>query len=203
MKCISCGSELKVGAKFCAKCGTATSLNNLSSQQATKQKPMKTRIIVAIIVLIAISVVVFSGRSYKTTLKQYVDATMNGDAKKVVSLMPKEYVEEAIRSGEYDSKSELINDLDDALKYTTEALKENFGKRWKYSYEIDNVHTYSKDDMDMYFYYFDYGDISKKVDEIKEMEYTITISGDGEEGSASENILLYKIGRSWYISSPV
>lgn len=204
MNCSSCGAELKEGAKYCAKCGTSTNQTFPATQKtSSKMRNIPFGVIFAGILIVVVLNLLFGGRSYKTTIKQYIDATMEGDAKKIVSLMPEEYVEEAIRSGEYENKRELINELDDALKSMTELFEESFGKRMRYSHEINSVYTYTKDEMDMYLYHFDYGNISDKVKEIKEIEYSLNISGSGNSGNTSETLLLYKIGRNWYISSPI
>lgn len=206
MYCKLCGAQLPEGAGFCQSCGKAVELESNGSIPNCKDvaKSAKTSIGPKLVVVVVLASAVlawllFGGRGYKATLKQYVDATMDGNAKKIVSLMPKDYVRASIRSGEYDSKADIVDDIDEILDYTVELYEECFGKRMKYDYNIVNVYKYTADEMEQYFYYYDYGNISGKVDAVMEVTYSLELSGNDQSSSTSETVVMYKIGRNWYI----
>lgn len=161
------------------------------------KKLIKALIPVALIILVCS--LAFGGRSCEGTVKEYIKASVEGNAKKVVSLMPDEYVDAEIRLGIYPSKSAIIDDIQNTMDETIKLYDDIFGSRWKFDYSIDSTYTYSEDELERYLYYNDYANIASKVRSAARVSYTVTIYGNGESGALEGDILLFKIGRRWYL----
>lgn len=110
MFCGKCGTQNTDAATFCKKCGTQ--LKEISKSQMSntpettpktnvRRKPIDRRAIiqrrrrnrkiiiaVGIIVILFLSFVLLGGRSYKSTIKQYFNASFDGNAKKSLIFFP-------------------------------------------------------------------------------------------------------------------
>ena len=225
MFCGKCGENVDDNTKFCPKCGNLISGNDRATQvkpEAQKYKDLvngnnknKTvgMIVVAIIGLVVISGAfwLFGGRSYKKTIKEYVNAQFNysqDSIKKVVKLFPEgmweQVVEQGINEGEIESEGEAIEFLEEQLKEANETLEEYYGEDFKYSYKITEEKDLSK--KDIHEIEEDWEDMDVKLEkEIKEgKEITIKVevkSADGENAVDNElDLQLVKVGRSWCLA---
>lgn len=225
MFCGKCGENVDDNTKFCPKCGNLISGNDRATQvkpEAQKYKDLvngnnknKTvgMIVVAIIGLVVISGAfwLFGGRSYKKTIKEYVNAQFNysqDSIKKVVKLFPEgmweQVVEQGINEGEFESEGEAIEFLEEQLKEANETLEEYYGEDFKYSYKITEEEDLNKKDIREI--EEDWEDMDVKLEkEIKEgKEITIKVevkSADGENAVDNElDLQLVKVGRSWCLA---
>lgn len=225
MFCGKCGENVDDNTKFCPKCGNLISGNDRATQvkpEAQKYKDLvngnnknKTvgMIVVAIIGLVVISGAfwLFGGRSYKKTIKEYVNAQFNysqDSIKKVVKLFPEgmweQVVEQGINEGEFESEGEAIEFLEEQLKEANETLEEYYGEDFKYSYKITEEKDLSK--KDIHEIEEDWEDMDVKLEkEIKEgKEITIKVEvklADGENAVDNElDLQLVKVGRSWCLA---
>ena len=161
-------------------------------------KNKKRRIAIFIVILIAFFA--FGNRGYKTTVKQYVAASMNGNGRKVVSLMPKNYITSAISQGEYRNKREMIKDYNTILEQNIDSFDNSFGKKWKYTYKITDVYKYTKSDIEGFITISNYGYLFSKAKAMKEVSYELKVYGNGYESTTTEKLLLVKLGRKWYVA---
>ena len=225
MFCGKCGENVDDNTKFCPKCGNLISGNDRATQvkpEAQKYKDLVNgnnknitvgMIVVAIIGLVVISGAfwLFGGRSYKKTIKEYVNAQFNyshDSIKKVVKLFPEgmweQVVEQGINEGEFESEGEAIEFLEEQLKEANETLEEYYGEDFKYSYKITEEKDLSK--KDIHEIEEDWEDMDVKLEkEIKEgKEITIKVevkSADGENAVDNElDLQLVKVGRSWCLA---
>lgn len=225
MFCGKCGENVDDNTKFCPKCGNLISGNDRATQvkpEAQKYKDLvngnnknKTvgMIVVAIIGLVVISGAfwLFGGRSYKKTIKEYVNAQFNysqDSIKKVVKLFPEgmweQIVEQGMAEGEFESEGEVIEFLEEQLKDAHETLEKYYGKDFKYSYKITEEEDLNKKDIREI--EEDWEDMDVKLEkEIKEgKEITIKVevkSADGENAVDNElDLQLVKVGRSWCLA---
>lgn len=225
MFCGKCGENVDDNTKFCPKCGNLISGNDRATQvkpEAQKYKDLvngnnknKTvgMIVVAIIGLVVISGAfwLFGGRSYKKTIKEYVNAQFNysqDSIKKVVKLFPEgmweQIVEQGMAEGEFESEGEVIEFLEEQLKDAHETLEKYYGKDFKYSYKITEEEDLNK--KDIHEIEEDWEDMDVKLEkEIKEgKEITIKVevkSADGENAVDNElDLQLVKVGRSWCLA---
>lgn len=225
MFCGKCGEKLEDNARFCPKCGNAVGGNEGAaqvSQEAEKYKEMvngnkknKTvgMIAVAIIALVVIAGAfwLFGGRSYKKTVKEYVNAQFNfseDSVRKIVKLFPEgvweQVVDMGIEEDAFESEEEAIETLEETLEEAHESLEDYYGKGFKYSYQISDEKDLSKKDireieedwkdMDIKF--------EKEIKEGKELTIKVEVkSADGETTTDNEmDLQLIKIGRSWYLT---
>lgn len=160
----------------------------------------KNREVFIIIIIILALILLFGNKSYKTTVKQYVTATMQGNGKKVVNLMPKQYIELAIVQGSYNNKSDMIDDYNNTLNQTIESFDEAFGDKWKYKYNITDVYKYNKSDIKGFITISNYGHLLPKIKAIREVSYELCVYSNDYESTTTETILLIKLGRKWFVA---
>ena len=209
MYCGHCGAANPDGSAFCKQCGAKLASTKLvttsnSSQKRVAAKSSNQNRTVGIIAVAAVAVIVlvlgillFGGRSYKSTVKQYINATFDGNAKKIVQLIPKKVVNTAI-DDYFDDRDELIEEMDESLEYALDWFDTLYGEDWRVSYKIidaDDITGKSlksvKDE------YEDEYDV--KVTAAMKVEVELTIKYDGDETTQTMNIRLIKVGSSWYI----
>lgn len=220
MFCGKCGEKLNDNAKFCPKCGNPVSGNDGVGQgnvETEKYKEIvngnkKNKTVGMIAVAITVLVVVvggfwlFSGRSYKKTVKEYVNAQVNfpkSFSKKIKELLPEGMWEEIIEN-EFESEEQAVNMLEEQMEEAYKTLEEHFGEGFKYSYQIVEEKDLSKKDIREIEEEWEDKDIepAKEVKEGKELTIKVEIkSADGEITVDNEqNLTVVKIGRSWYIA---
>ena len=136
--CPKCGAQLEDNASFCTSCGA-----KLTPPPASKKAcPLKSFIkkfnplvlAGAVLAVVVALVLIFSllFPSPKAMARKYASGLINGNAKKVVSCLPKFYFEDN------DEKKEYIEDLADLLE---DAELDEYDK---IKFEIRDVHTLSK-----------------------------------------------------------
>lgn len=134
MFCGNCGTQNPDHAVFCKICGfqlkpqagaySATKLpaRNQHRRPGVKQKrrknsPVKLAIIVLLaIVLLGAALLIFGGRSYKATVKQFFNAQFEVDAKKILKLLPDGVIEYTIREEDFDDLDEMIDEMNDSIQ---------------------------------------------------------------------------------------
>lgn len=200
--CTNCGNELH-GEKFCVKCGTRTE-NGVSAEAVTPMTEKKGgRLIGKVIGLIVVVGIIITGafllraRSYETVVEDYIQATISGDAEKIISLLPGSLIE-YIAEEEYDGdKKEMIYELEDEFDNIYEQLEEYGIDLKTVSYEILETEDMDADEIDDICDEYRRADL--KIKEGKEVEVELKIPVDGEERSTSLYMNIVKIGRSWYL----
>ncbi len=205
--CTNCGNKLN-GTKFCTKCGAKvevmledTSFEN--DPASVTPKSNKIVPVIAILAVIAFAVsgfFMFSGRSYKSLIKTYVNASMKGDAKKLVSLLPEGRVQAMIDDW-YDDKKAIIEDIQEELDDYLAQIENKLGNDYHISYEIVDERDYKGSELAEF--KKDYlNEYNTKISAAKESTVNLTVSAKGKENSehASFTGTAVKIGRSWYIS---
>lgn len=214
--CVNCGSEIN-GTAFCTKCGAKApeDVNPIPETPVTDpynpyQPPVQKnngKIIaiagaaVAAIVVVVVAVSLIAGRGYKSVVKQYMNAMKKGNAKKIVSLMPKKMVK-SIADDEYDGdKDEMIEDLDEELEEVISLAEDNGAKMSKMTYKIIDSEDLTGKDLknEIEEYEDEYG---IKIKKAKEVTVKATMPVDGEKESTKLTIEVVKIGGSWYIVDP-
>lgn len=207
MFCGKCGAKNTDNVEFCTNCGaklnkstsTRTAAVSLVTQNEKNRKVGMIAVAVIVVLVIILGVVLFGGRSYKATVKKFVDATFDADAKAIVDLMPEEIITYALEQEGYESGelNDFIDEGDEALQEQLDSLNGYLGEGWKISYNITDEEDVKGEDLD------DvkdaYEDVDIKVSSAKNVEIVITVSGDETESSNTLDISLIKIGRSWYL----
>lgn len=206
MFCKNCGKQLADGVNFCNACGASivgvpSAVEN-SSIVTSKIKKKKSPLVafLGVVAIIVVIILLLGGRNLNSTVKQYVDATIDGNGKKIVSLMPDFFVKQAVNSGEYRNKQEMIEDFDFTAEASRMAFEAAYGKNLKHDVTIVDVYEYSPEELDMYLYYNFY-DHASKIDAVAEVTYNFSISGKTDSDSWTETLLLFKMGSKWYVAN--
>ncbi len=153
------------------------------------------KIIISVVIILVVSVVIFlfTGRSYEKVIDEYMKAALEGDTKKVMSLMPKESVEFLALDDYEGEKNELFYDVQDKLSSMLSKLEERHIDTAKISYTIVSESNISVDseisDMNA-------EGIDLDVKEAKKVTVKVRVPTVDPK-----NIYfpVVKIGRSWYI----
>ena len=207
MFCGKCGAENQDNAEFCTNCGTklnkgvktntvAVSLPNKNNKD---RKVGMIAVAAAAIIIIILGIFLFGGRSYKATIKKYVNATFDADAAELFSLIPKNMVDYMLEEDGYDrgDLDDLFDQINDELEDQMDSLDSYLGEGWKADYEILFAEDIKGGDLDDI--KDSYEDADVKVSAAKEVEVEITVMLDETEISNSMDVSLIKVGRSWYL----
>lgn len=202
MFCEKCGAENKNDAKFCEKCGAPINKEQKSNEMNATSQNRKVGIIAVAVCAIVVVIVLFNlfgGRGYESTVKKYFNATMDGDAKAVINLIPKKVMEKELKNEGYDEDEMnlFIEEGEKALQDTLDSIESAIGDDWKMSYEIEDDEDITGKDLKEI--KEDYEDYDIEISEAKEVEVKVTVKAKDNENSNTTSISLIKIGRSWYL----
>lgn len=207
MYCGKCGAENDNGAKFCTTCGAVingdkekTDNENLNKNSTSKNR--KVGIVTAVVVaavVIAVIVSLFGGRSYKSTVKKYFNASMKADAKSIVKLIPDEVIDKALQDEGYDKEDiELfLEEGEKELQKELDKIDEYIGDGWKMTYDI--VETEDITGKDLKEVKEDYEGYDIDINAAKKVEVEVTVKAGDNENSDTTNLYLIKVGRGWYL----
>lgn len=210
--CPYCGGEIRIGAQFCANCGKKIGVNSRSTKKgfSTNLSESRSKIvaigagIAAILILVIVGIAafsVFTARSYKATIDQYIEASISADAEAILDLIPDDVIdymmdEEGLDDDELD---EMIDDIEDELEDQLDKIEDYLDDDWKYSYEI--VDTDDVTGKDLRELKETYEDCDVQISKAKTVEVEITIESESAdfENSNTLEITVIKVGLSWYL----
>ena len=209
MYCGNCGAGNPDGSTFCKQCGAKLGGAKPVSPVNPARKPVsnsgnQNRTVgiiaisaVAVVLLLVVGILLFGGRSYKSTVKQFVSAINNADGKKLLSLVPDEVVDAAIDDDDdFDDRDDLIKYFNKNLKHLKNELDDEFDEGWKITYEIlDTDEITGKSLRSFKEEYEDEYDC--KVTAAMEVEVELTLKYGKEEETDSVYLYLIKVGNSW------
>ena len=196
---------------FCKECGAPIGTAQKDSDKLTAvpsyaiQSSQRNRVVgIAAVGVVAVVVIVMlfallGGRSYKSTVTKFLDATFKADAKTILSLMPDDMIDYMLddigydRADMNDALDELSEELQDEINYITYYL----GDDWKVSYEILGAEDISAKELREL--KSDYEEYDVTVSAAKNVEVTVTIKAADTETSNTIEIPVIKVGRSWYL----
>lgn len=207
MFCGKCGAQNADNAEFCTNCGaklkksapTTAATVSVPNQNDKNRKVGMIAVAVAVVVVIILGVVLFGGRSYKTTVEKFVDAQFDADAEAIFDLLPENMIDYMLEEDGYDSDDldDLIDEANEDLQDQLDSLDRYLGEGWKITYEILDTEDIKGDDLNDIKDAYEDADV--KVSAAKSVEIEITIKADEMESSNSMDISLIKVGRSWYL----
>lgn len=207
MFCGKCGAENADNAQFCKGCGAKlnegqTPKSMIAVTVDGKNKNRKIGMIAAaagVVIVIALLVNLFGGRSYKKTVNKFMDATFNADAKTIMELVPDKIIDYALEEAGYDDDEldDLIDEMNETSEDLIESLERYYGEDWSFSYEILDVENLT--DRKLNSVKDDYEENGVKVSAAKTVEVEFTIKGDDTDISNSVEVPVIKVGRSWYL----
>lgn len=202
MFCKNCGAQLPDGVKFCNSCGAAvnvtlsvpenagnTTNNNTSVISKSTKKKFPVSFIVIIVIIVVAIILLFgnddkdyetiSGADeYEETVDNFFEGLFEADGKLFVSTFSESFIEEQMENNGYHNKAVLTEQMQNNLNSLAEAYTSEFGKNWKYSYEIIDITEYNNG-----------------------VEITVSIDVSGKKAKDSEAwiLTLSKEGDKWLI----
>jgi len=206
MFCGKCGAKNADNAQFCANCGeklTPIETPTVSAPETPSSSDSKNRKVgiigvaaVAVIVLILL-ISLFSGRGYKATAKQYVDALLSGDGEEIVSLLPKKLVKTIIEENEL-TKEILITEIDEYLVEQLSYIGFFLGEDFEYKLKYQGSEPITDDWLDEL--KEDYKeDFNLRVSSARVVVFDVYIEMFGSEEPMDIQFKVIKIGGKWYI----
>ena len=205
MFCTKCGAQNNNGAKFCIKCGeklettavTVTKSGPPALANLTGDKRKLITVIAGALAVILLLSLVFGGRGWKKTANKFMEAFTDLDAQGMVEMMPDKLLEKALEEEGYskNDRKVLIAELQDELDASMSIIG-MYGDI-EMDYKILGAQDVSREDLadlkEMY------SELDIKVSGAKEVEVEMTVEVMGMSQSQSLELVVIKIGRSWYI----
>lgn len=215
MFCGACGAKNPDGAAFCQSCGAplremqaeavpqgGSAADSIQSSQRNKMIGIAA-VAAAAIVVVFLAFNLLGGRGYESTVTKFLDASLDGDAETIISLLPDEMVDQAMEELGYhpSDRDEAVEELDAALQSAAGSLKEALGDNLKVSYNVVSAEdlsaskllelrqSYSVYDIDV--------DGAKEVD----VEMTVTATALDLSGTYTLTVPVVQVGRSWYLDA--
>lgn len=215
MFCGACGAKNPDGAAFCQSCGAplremqaeavpqgGSAADSIQSSQRNKMIGIAA-VAVAAIVVVFLAFNLLGGRGYEFTVTKFLDASLDGDAETIISLLPDEMVDQALEELGYhpSDRDEAVEELNAALQSAAGSLKEALGDNLKVSYNVVSAEdlsaskllelrqSYSVYDIDV--------DGAKEVD----VEMTVTATALDLSGTYTLTVPVVQVGRSWYLDA--
>lgn len=215
MFCGACGAKNPDGAAFCQSCGAplremqaeavpqgGSAADSIQSSQRNKMIGIAA-VAAAAIVVVFLAFNLLGGRGYESTVTKFLDASLDGDAETIISLLPDEMVDQALEELGYhpSDRDEAVEELNAALQSAAGSLKEALGDNLKVSYNVVSAEdlsaskllelrqSYSVYDIDV--------DGAKEVD----VEMTVTDTALDLSGTYTLTVPVVQVGRSWYLDA--
>lgn len=215
MFCGACGAKNPDGAAFCQSCGAplremqaeavpqgGSAADSIQSSQRNKMIGIAA-VAAAAIVVVFLAFNLLGGRGYEPTVTKFLDASLDGDAETIISLLPDEMVDQALEELGYhpSDRDEAVEELNAALQSAAGSLKEALGDNLKVSYNVVSAEdlsaskllelrqSYSVYDIDV--------DGAKEVD----VEMTVTATALDLSGTYTLTVPVVQVGRSWYLDA--
>lgn len=202
--CNQCGNQLN-GEKFCPHCGAKAEpeLVQPPIYSASGKKPGGKRkgiIMTAAVLVVAVAATFFlTGRGYKRTVNSFVKASIDGDVKKIVSLLPGK-VEDYIIEEEYDGdRDEFLSDSEEEVGGMHKELERLGVDKSDISFEIVKAEDFSEEDLEDLNDEFKSDGIDLNIKAAKEVTVKLKVLVSGQEQTNNISFDVGKIGRSWYI----
>lgn len=215
MFCGACGAKNPDGAAFCQSCGAplremqaeavpqgGSAADSIQSSQRNKMIGIAA-VAVAAIVVVFLAFNLLGGRGYESTVTKFLDASLDGDAETIISLLPDEMVDQALEELGYhpSDRDEAVEELNAALQSAAGSLKEALGDNLKVSYNVVSAEDLSASELlelrQSYSVYDVDVDGAKEVD----VEMTVTATALDLSGTYTLTVPVVQVGRSWYLDA--
>ena len=215
MFCGACGAKNPDGAAFCQSCGAplremqaeavpqgGSAADSIQSSQRNKMIGIAA-VAAAAIVVVFLAVNLLGGRGYESTVTKFLDATLDGDAETIISLLPDKMVDQALEELGYhpSDRDQAVEELDAALQSAAGSLKDALGDNLKVSYNVVSAEDLSASKLlelrQSYSVYDIDEDGAKEVD----VEMTVTATALDLSGTYTLTVPVVQVGRSWYLDA--
>lgn len=157
-------------------------------------------VIILFLVLGGVGISLSGRRTLAATIAVYVEAYMEGNGKKLVSLFPDKLMDAIYSHESYLNETKIVEEIDDTLEILIEKYEEN-GIDYDYLYQIIEAENYSaKDVRKLQIDYLNEYNVELDIEEAKKVEIEITIIKDWITYNPDTIwVDAIKIGDTWYI----
>ena len=150
-------------------------------------------------IMVALTLFAVSGRSYRSTVDQFFNASFEADAAQILELAPEKVAVYLQEEAGFDSLEEMIKDANKELQKNVDSLDRYLGDDWEVDVEITNVEVLTNQELadveEMY------EDFDLKVSNAKMLEVEFVVRSEQSENSTNLEIPVVKIGRNWYLNA--
>lgn len=215
MFCGACGAKNPDGAAFCQSCGAplremqaeavpqgGSAADSIQSSQRNKMIGIAA-VAVAAIVVVFLAFNLLGGRSYESTVTKFLDASLDGDAETIISLLPDEMVDQALEELGYhpSDRDEAVEELNAALQSAAGSLKEALGDNLKVSYNVVSAEDLSASKLLELRQSYSVYDIDVEGAKEVDVEMTVTATALDLSGTYTLTVPVVQVGRSWYLDA--
>lgn len=164
----------------------------------------------AILVMIALIGIRFFRKPQEDNVtEKLMPATFSEDAGSILDLFPAEVKKRAIEDTktvyELEDASKAAEQIGKDLKEWIDKFDTQFGKDWKYEYEVVDTYTYTDEEvknLEANYEAMGVPDISISSAQIEMVKYTLTAK-NGTVGTNTIPVCLLKQNGSWYLSQNI
>jgi hypothetical protein len=168
---------------------------------------------IMVILIVSIAVIVYIlcigiflrsfGRSYQATVDQWLAAVFTGDAEGYLKLTPKKAVAYTLEKGENSGgESEIVQEIRVLMEQKLIEVRELYGEDWEVAHAIldtENIAGAEFEKLNVA-----YVKAGVKITAAKKVHLAIAMRGkDVEEGISTDDVILVKMGRSWYLDTEI
>ena len=215
MFCGACGAKNPDGAAFCQSCGAplremqaeavpqgGSAADSIQSSQRNKMIGIAA-VAAAAIVVVFLAVNLLGGRGYESTVTKFLDATLDGDAETIISLLPDKMVDQALEELGYhpSDRDEAVEELNAALQSAAGSLKEALGDNLKVSYNVVSAEDLSASKLLELRQSYSVYDIDVEGAKEVDVEMTVTATALDLSGTYTLTVPVVQVGRSWYLDA--
>ena len=208
--CAKCNSPLNEGDRACGYCGTPVAEAPASAPAKKSKvdvaklmkdpKAKMVAIVAAAVVVVLLIVAIISGAGYKGVAKKNLNAYIKNKPEKFINTLSGMYFDEDF---DEEEMAELEENLSESIKNKYENYEDKYGKNVKIKYEIIGSYDLSESTLE------DYEDRLEDLDidygkqlKGKAVVLLITIKGDDEERTYSDEMYLLKEDGKWKVAVP-
>ena len=163
----------------------------------------------ALVVITLIGIRFFEKPQEDNVTEKLMPATFSEDAGSILDLFPAEVKKRAIEDTktvyELEDASKAAEQIGKDLKEWIDKFDTQFGKDWKYEYEVVDTYTYTDEEvknLEANYEAMGVPDISISSAQIEMVKYTLTAK-NGTVGTNTIPVCLLKQNGSWYLSQNI
>lgn len=135
--------------------------------------------------------------SYRDTVGSFIHAISDADARSLFQLIPAEMINSYLTE-EGIEKQDLMELVQQELELTHENLLAVYGEEWKISHEIVDTRQIIEDELLQL--QTEYKDLELEISEAMVVDLALKLESDDTVNDSNTQILLLKVGGSWYIT---
>ena len=135
----------------------------------------------------------------KKVVDKLVTSAFKGDIRTMMDLIPSKMIDQEL-ANEGISRDELNDQIDEQsemMKNQMKSVEAYAGANWKVTHEILSAADVTGEELEKV--KSDYAAANVKVSAAKNLEVKLTLKGDKDQDSNNINIMVIKVGNSWYL----